>query len=198
MQRAAARMQALIDELLAFSRVTRAPARFAPVDLAAMARDVKVDLEARIASSGGSVVVGDLPTIDADATQMRQLLQNLIGNALKFRKPDEAPVVHVDASIVNGRAPACVLTVQDNGIGFDMKHAERIFAVFQRLHGRDEYEGTGVGLAICRRIAERHGGAIEASSAPGRGATFVVTLPVAQATQDSGVREARTDCIPAS
>jgi signal transduction histidine kinase len=121
--------------------------------------------------------------------QMRQLLQNLIGNGLKFQAPNSQPVVKVHAKIVTkpfagGESSVddkvCELTIQDNGIGFDEKYLDKIFAMFQRLHGRTEYEGTGVGLAICRRITDRHSGTIKAKSKPGEGATFIITLPVRQ------------------
>jgi signal transduction histidine kinase len=117
--------------------------------------------------------------VEADATQMRQLFQNLINNALKFHKPDEAPVVRVRSTSNHG---LCQIHVEDNGIGFDEKYLDRIFNPFQRLHHRGEYEGTGMGLAICRKIVERHGGSITARSAPGQGATFIVTLPLKQPT----------------
>jgi signal transduction histidine kinase len=135
------------------------------------------------------VRIGALPTIDADPTQMRQLFQNLIANAVKFHRPGVPPVVEVSAEL-ESQPPADPETdeptrvyrvkVRDNGIGFDEKYRERIFDVFQRLHGRDEYEGTGVGLAICRKIAERHGGTITAQSREGEGATFVAVLPIRQ------------------
>jgi PAS domain S-box-containing protein len=182
MQNAAARMRTLIDDLLAFSRVIRDAEPFASVDLAQITREVLGDLEVRISSSGGRVETGDLPRIEADATQMRQLLLNLIGNALKFQPPGAQPVVKVSArtfASVSGERH-CELTVQDNGIGFEEQYAEKIFAVFQRLHGRGEYEGTGIGLAVCRRIADRHHGSIIGKSKPGEGATFIVTLPVSQ------------------
>jgi signal transduction histidine kinase len=132
--------------------------------------------------------MGEMLTLDADPLQMRQLLQNLIGNALKFHTPEEPPLVRVwcerAASVVDDKESAwgdlCRIHVADNGIGFDEKYLDRIFTVFQRLHGRHAYEGTGVGLAVCRRIAERHGGSITAKSEPGRGSTFVVTLPASQ------------------
>jgi PAS domain S-box-containing protein len=176
MQSAAGRMQSLINDLLVFSRITTKAQPFAPVDLDVIAREVVHDLEVRIHQSGGEVVVGELPTIDADAMQMRQLLQNLVGNGLKFHKPDVPPRVEVSAS-ANGNAQ---IVVADNGIGFDEKYADRIFTMFERLHGRAAYEGTGIGLAICRKIAQRHGGDIRAYSSPGEGARFVVTLPVRQ------------------
>jgi PAS domain S-box-containing protein len=188
MQNAAGRMQALINDLLTFSRVTTKTRPFTPVDLGQVAHEVLADLEVRLAEVGGRVEIADLPTVDADPLQMRQLFQNLIGNALKFRRPEEPPVVRVSAELVPSSearsaltvpaAEACRISVADNGIGFDEKYLDRIFTVFQRLHGRDTYEGNGVGLAVCRRIAERHGGSITAESVPGRGATFIVTLPV--------------------
>ena len=110
---------------------------------------------------------------------MRRLFQNLIGNGIKFRKPDEKPVVKIDSKLhrlANGAA-GWQISVEDNGIGFDEKYRDRIFQIFQRLHGRNEYEGTGIGLAICRKIVDRHGGAIAANSQPGAGARFIITLP---------------------
>jgi PAS domain S-box-containing protein len=184
MQGASARMRTLIDDLLTFSRVLRNSQPFAPVDLAQVAREALGDLEVRIERSGGRVEVGELPCIEADATQMRQLLLNLIGNALKFQPPGGHPVVKVSARTFTSIAGEqyCELTVQDNGIGFDEQYSEKIFAVFQRLHGRGEYEGTGVGLAICRRITDRHQGSITAKSQLGKGATFTIRLPVRQST----------------
>jgi len=189
MQKAASRMQILINDLLAFSRVTTKAQPFVSVNLAQVARDVVSDLEARIEQVKGRVELGALPLIEAEPLQMRQLLQNLVGNALKFRRPEEAPVVKVQAEIVsavpprseNGAAaePLLQLTVSDNGIGFDEKYLDRIFNVFQRLHTRNEYEGTGMGLAITRKIVLYHGGDITAKSKPGHGSTFIATLPVA-------------------
>ncbi|MBV9122282.1 MAG: hypothetical protein JO112_02840, partial [Planctomycetes bacterium] len=127
---------------------------------------------------------GDLPTVAADPLQMRQLFQNLIANGLKFHRPDQPPLVRVEARPLadgegpwNGIGPVWQISVQDNGIGFEEQYLDRIFEVFQRLHGRSEYEGTGIGLAICRKIVERHGGSITARSEPGHGARFIVTLP---------------------
>ena len=180
MQNAAARMQALISDLLALSRVTNQPQPFVAVDLADVVRTVVSDLETRLTQAGGRVEIGSLPVIIADRGQMAQVHQNLIGNGLKFRKPDQPPVVKVSAALLNsqrGAVDTCQIVVEDNGIGFDEKYLDRIFRVFQRLHGRSEYEGTGIGLAICCKIVERHGGAITASSTPGSGAKFVVTLP---------------------
>jgi PAS domain S-box-containing protein len=188
MQKAAARMQTLINDLLTFSRVTTKARPFTPVNLAEVAADVVNDLEGRIEQVKGRVeIVGTLPVIDAEALQMRQLLQNLMGNALKFRRPEEPPVVKVAAEIVSGPGTPpqqlCKLTVSDNGIGFDEKYLDRIFNVFQRLHTRNEYEGTGMGLAITRKIVLYHGGEITAKSTLGQGATFIVTLPVSHPKQ---------------
>jgi signal transduction histidine kinase len=179
MQNAAKRMQTLIEDLLSFSRITSKAQPFVPVELKPILSGVINDLETRIEQVHGQIEIGELPTIEADASQMRQLFQNLLSNALKFHKPDEAPIVKISCQPVPGReSELCQITVADNGIGFDEKYLDRIFTVFQRLHGRSEYEGTGVGLAICRRIAERHGGTITANSASNAGATFTVTLPI--------------------
>jgi PAS domain S-box-containing protein len=201
MQSAAARMRGLIDDLLAFSRVFRSGDPFVRVDLAAVTKEVLGDLEVRIEKSGAKVEVGGLPAIEADPMQMRQLLLNLIGNSLKFQPPGATPIVKIRSRLINpdsaidtayfkrlsaGEDPTqtarqlCEISVEDNGIGFDEKYSEKIFAVFQRLHGRTEYEGTGVGLAVCRRITERHHGTIIGKSKPGEGATFIITLPVCQ------------------
>ncbi len=187
MQNAAGRMQTLINDLLTFSRVTTKANPFEKVDVARIAREVVSDLEIRIQQSNARIDLGVIPVIEADPLQMRQLLQNLIGNALKFHKDGSNPVVKIasrilkpgDSSLANVaiERESVELTVADNGIGFDEKYLDRIFAVFQRLHGRGVYEGTGIGLAICRKIAERHGGAITARSRPGEGATFIVVLP---------------------
>ena len=170
---AAERMQVLIEDLLRFSRVSTRGREFAPVDLGAVAGDVLDDLSELVQSTGAKVEIGPLPTINADATQMRQLLQNLISNALKFRRDDVTPQVRVEAM---AEAGWLTLTVADNGIGFEPQYRTRIFRVFERLHGRGAYPGTGIGLALCRKIAERHGGTVVAEGVPGEGATFTVTL----------------------
>ena len=188
MQGAAGRMHKLINDLLTFSRVTTKALPFEPTDLNAAVADVLSDLEVRIQENGARVQVGDLQTIDADPLQMRQLLQNLIGNALKFRRPEMEPVVRVYGQFLklseNGRPEVLTdvyrVNVEDNGIGFEEKYLDRIFTPFQRLHGRNEFEGTGIGLAVCRKIVERHGGTLTARSEPGKGSTFTATLPVKQ------------------
>jgi PAS domain S-box-containing protein len=189
MQKAAARMQTLITDLLMFSRVTTKAQPFMPVSLAEVATGVVNDLEGRIELVKGRVEIGALPIIDAEPVQMRQLLQNLIGNALKFRRPEEPPVVKVEAQLLpDPETPdrkLCRLTVSDNCIGFDEKYLDRIFNVFQRLHTRNEYEGTGMGLAIVRKIALYHGGDITAKSKLGEGSTFILTIPVAHPKEAS-------------
>lgn len=178
MQNATHRMQNLINDLLAFSRVTTKGQPFTRVDLQVVAKEVITDLAYRIEETGGLVEVGDLPVINADATQMRQLFQNFIGNALKFHNDNEAPIVKISGMPMGNQN--CQIVIEDNGIGFDPQFADSIFQPFQRLHGRGEYEGSGIGLAICRRIAERHGGKIVAKSTPSEGATFIITLPIHQ------------------
>ena len=179
MRGAAARMQDLIENLLSFSRVTTKALPFTRVDLGASAREALSDLESRVVQSAGRVELGTLPVLDADATQMRQLFQNLLGNALKFRRPGAPPIVSLSSQALPG-GDRCEIRVQDNGLGFEQQYAERIFGLFQRLHGRSDYEGTGIGLAICRKIVERHHGTIVASGVPGHGAVFTVTLPYRQ------------------
>jgi PAS domain S-box-containing protein len=182
MQNASARMRTLIDDLLAFSRVIRSSQPFVSVDLDTIVKEVLGDLEVRIEKTRAKIELGALHTIEADPMQMRQLLLNLIGNALKFQPPNAEPIIKIASrtfTTVTGKE-LCELSIEDNGIGFEEKYLEKIFAVFQRLHGRNEYEGTGVGLAVCRRITDRHHGTITARSQPGKGATFIVTLPVHQ------------------
>lgn len=188
MQGAATRMQTLIDDLLSYSRVTSKAQPFVAVDLRKVAAEVVSDLEVRIEQVGGRVEIGALPMLQADPLQMRQLLQNLVGNALKFHRKDAPPAISIFAEVLDRQTgegaqeetEACRLFVKDNGIGFDEKYTDRIFKVFERLHGREEYEGTGMGLAICRKIAERHGGTVTAKSVLGEGTVFIVTLPYQQ------------------
>ncbi len=179
MLRATERMQSLLKSLLDYSRVTSRAELFQEIELSALIGEVLSDLEVSVERSGGKVEWGDLPMIQADPSQMRQLFQNLIGNGLKFHRKGEKPVVLVRSTTPDEHTLEIV--VEDNGIGFDMKHLDRIFAPFQRLHGRSEFEGTGMGLAICKKIVERHGGSIAAESIPGRGSTFIVRLPLRQA-----------------
>ena len=163
---------------------------FRPVDLAEVTRQVLVDLETQVEDTGAVVHVGALPIISGDELQIRQLMQNLISNALKFRREGVPPEVGIESTVSDGFV---TLSVRDNGIGFDPRYSQRIFRVFERLHGRTEYPGTGIGLALCRKIAERHGGQITAESQPGAGSTFIVTLPLNRNEAflpEVGVREA--------
>jgi signal transduction histidine kinase len=138
----------------------------------------------------GTIEVEDLPSLIADPTQIRQLLQNLIGNALKFHRPDVPPVVRVSGEVIaevgseSDQHGRCRLKIEDNGIGMEEKYLDRIFSPFKRLHGRSQFEGTGMGLAICRRIVERHGGDISVASTPGEGTCFTIELPLEQPDTD--------------
>jgi len=190
MQAAAGRMQTLIQDLLTLSYVTSRAQPFKEVDLAQVMQGVLSDLEVAIEQTSAKIEVGPLPTLDADPVQMRQLFQNLLSNALKFHKPGQPPEVNVSARILTaqehqiaGAGPGeeiCQIVVADNGIGFEEQFVEQVFTLFQRLHSRQEYEGTGIGLAVCRKIASRHGGSIVAKSGEGQGATFIIKLPVKQ------------------
>jgi light-regulated signal transduction histidine kinase (bacteriophytochrome) len=173
MQHAASRMEELIEGLLAYSRITTKQQPFVRINLNTIISEVLQDLEIRIAESKGVVQVGELPFVNADPLQMRQLFQNLIGNALKYHAKDVAPLV-VIASTVEGET--CKISVSDNGIGFEQSESGRIFGIFERLVGKSEYEGTGVGLAICKKIVEHHGGTINAFGEPGKGARFVIIM----------------------
>jgi PAS domain S-box-containing protein len=187
MTAAAARMQTLIDSVLSLARISTRAETWRDIDLGIVVSEVLGDLDETLSRTGGRVEVGPLPSVAADPTQMRQLFQNLIVNALKFRSA-APPLVRISATARDAgreRLPAAIragwqIVVADNGIGFDAKYAERIFQPFERLHGRDVYEGTGIGLALCRRIVQRHGGTISADAAPGAGARFTIHLPAFQ------------------
>ncbi len=190
MQSSASRMKDLINDLLIFSRVTTRARPFHPVNLDLVTQNLLNDLEVRLSQTGGRVEIGKLPTIEADPVQMHQLFLNLIANSLKFHRPDVPPVVQIEW--LNSTGPVsserqtqtsekiCTIVIKDNGIGFDEKYLDRIFTPFQRLHARGEYEGTGMGLAICRKIVERHGGTITAKSVPQEGTRFIINLPIKQ------------------
>ncbi|QJD79888.1 GAF domain-containing sensor histidine kinase [Spirosoma rhododendri] len=187
---AGARMSNLIRDLLAFSRIATRQQAFEPVSLSTIVAEVLRTLELTIAERDAQLTIGELPVVNGDESQLSQLLQNLLSNALKFTPAGQRPVVSVQARYckrselpphlrpTSSAARFCHLTVTDQGIGFDEKYTERIFQVFQRLHGKQQYVGTGVGLAICQRVVDNHGGSITAQSKPGQGAVFSVYLPM--------------------
>jgi PAS domain S-box-containing protein len=191
----AVRMRNLIDDLLAYSRVANEEPRREQVDLQVLVEGVLKVLGPAIAETEATVEVGELPTLEAESTQLGQLLQNLIGNAVKFHEPGRPPNVRVGARRTMG---GCVVSVTDDGIGIDEADQERIFAMFTRLHGRDAYAGTGIGLAICRRIAERHGGRIYVESTPGQGSTFHTLLPDAPSAPGTPAASGTPRQVPAS
>jgi PAS domain S-box-containing protein len=185
---AVSRMAGLIDGLLALARVRAKGEPFVRVPLGEVVQEVVADLSHGLAESGGLVEIGALPAIEADRLQMRQLLQNLIGNAIKFRRPGVPPRVRVSAAPagrLEAEGDAWELRVADNGIGLEPAHAERIFKPFERLHPHAAFEGSGLGLAVCARIVERHGGRIRAEGLPGEGATLIVTLPAAHRRREA-------------
>lgn len=186
----AIRMENLINALLTLSSVSRDRKSYDRVDLGEILQEVLIDMETYIEELGGRVDIEELPVIDADPTHMRQLFQNLVSNALKYQREGVSPHIEIKNVIAESDqrnkgtgldgCEYCSIIVKDNGIGFDEKYLDQIFDVFQRLHRRFEYSGTGMGLTICRRIVERHGGTITAKSKPGEGATFIITLPMRQ------------------
>ncbi len=181
MQDSVTRMRGLIDSLLAYSRVTTKINPFSKVDLGEAVQEALTNLEILGKETNGSVKVDELPTVEGDKFQIIQLFQNLIGNALKFHRKGESPSVWIHTRAItedrSDKADSYEICVEDDGIGFDEAYLSKIFSPFQKLHGRSEYEGVGVGLAICRKIVDRHHGFITAKSKPGRGAVFMVTLP---------------------
>jgi len=169
----AARMQSIISDLLAFSRVGSGEKSFAPVDCAEVMAQTRRHLSKAIEESGAVITHGPLPTVTADASQLGQLFMNLVGNSIKYRA-DRAPSIHVATKESDGE---WLFLLTDNGIGFDMRHSEKVFEMFKRLHGREKYSGTGIGLAICKKVVENHNGRIWVESRPGAGSTFFFTIP---------------------
>jgi hypothetical protein len=167
-------MQILIRDLLAFSRVETRAQAFKPVESHHVLGIAMANLETMIDETGTLVTSGDLPNVQADEPQLTQVFQNLISNGIKFRQASTTPRIHVSAQRIEDRWR---FAVQDNGIGIDSKYKERVFVIFQRLHTRHEYPGTGIGLAMCKRIVHRHGGRIWFESTAGKGTTFYFTLP---------------------
>jgi light-regulated signal transduction histidine kinase (bacteriophytochrome) len=168
----AAYMEQLINDLLAYSRVSSAAKPFQPTDMQAVLSKVLAILQHPIAESGAVITSDPLPAVTADETQMTQLLQNLIANAIKFRS-DRRPEIHLSA---RREDDGWTFAVRDNGIGIEKQYWDQIFVIFQRLHTRQKYPGTGIGLAICRKIVERHGGRIWLDSTPGQGTTFCFSI----------------------
>jgi two-component system, chemotaxis family, CheB/CheR fusion protein len=189
MQRASYRMQKLIDDLLNYSRVSRNPTLTESIDLYELANEVVEDLEETINNTNATIKIRELPSINGDRRQLKQLFQNLISNGIKFHKENEDPVVEIKPRFVSGDGDTegnyVELIFADNGIGFDEKYHDKIFTIFQRLHGRIEYEGTGIGLAICKKIVDNHNGMIYAKSELGVGSEFIVALPFENANAES-------------
>jgi PAS domain S-box-containing protein len=175
MSGAANRMQELLDALLRYSRVESKGQDSGPTRLNDIVKDAVADLEVPIQNTKARVEIGHLPQVNGDPQQLRQLFQNLVANALKYHRPDVNTLVRIYAKRNDGTAR---IFVEDNGIGFDERYLDKIFQPFQRLHGKHEYPGTGIGLAICQKIVERHKGSITARSTPGKGSTFIITLPI--------------------
>ena len=173
--KSAATLRELIEALLQLSRVSTSTTPFESLDLNRLINEILEDLEEPLARSNARVEVGSLPNLHGDPVQLRQLFQNLISNALKYHRPEVPPLITVEGRLLEGGR--CEITVADNGIGMEEKDLERIFEPFVRLHARGAFEGSGMGLATCRRIVARHGGEIRAWSHPGQGAVIVVSLP---------------------
>ena len=187
---AAERMQLLVEDLLEFSHVSEQPQELEAIDLNDKVQKVLLDLELSIEEKQAQIFVSELPTVQGNRRQIQQLFYNLIGNALKYNKPDIAPIIIISATVIKGsdapidisesdsNTPYHLIEVRDNGIGFEQQYANKIFKMFQRLHGKGQYSGTGVGLAIVRKVVENHKGHIWAESTPGEGAIFKVLIPI--------------------
>jgi light-regulated signal transduction histidine kinase (bacteriophytochrome) len=179
-------MRDLIDALLNYSRLSTREMPFETVDMKDIIQAVLSNLETRIEETHATIEIGNMPTIEADRQQMIQLIQNLMGNALKFHRKDVPPFIKIHSQSVSPiqgqtkRTKKWEIRMEDNGIGFDVKYIDRIFQPFQRLHGRTGYDGVGMGLAICRKIIERHKGTVMAESTEGKGSIFSITLPAKQ------------------
>jgi light-regulated signal transduction histidine kinase (bacteriophytochrome) len=185
----AKRMQQLIADLLAYSRVNSKELDLRQTSCATVVLEAMRDLQVVIEESGASIDWDPLPALWVDQGQLTQLFQNLLGNAIKFRRKEECPRIRVSA--VDG-GTEWIISVQDNGIGIDAQHVERVFQIFQRLHTREEYPGTGIGLAVCKKVIERHGGTLWVESAPGSGSIFRFTIPKPERNTMGGESENQT------
>jgi light-regulated signal transduction histidine kinase (bacteriophytochrome) len=183
------RMDTLITELLNYSRLATSDASFTSVDTNQVFEEAVSNLDVAISDSGAVITRDDLPTLTGAHTLLVQLFQNLLGNAVKFTKPGIAPEIHVS---IAKKQRQWVFAVRDKGIGIEPKYFERIFAIFQRLHTREEFAGTGIGLAMCKRIIERHHGRMWLESTPGEGATFFFSLPAGDKSQPEEPSKARS------
>jgi light-regulated signal transduction histidine kinase (bacteriophytochrome) len=184
-----ARMKTLIVDILNYSRLSADNGEFIPTDLNYVLKELLEDFELMIADKEAKIIYNDLPVLEVNRGQMRQVFQNLISNSLKFSKDDVAPVITIKATLIsersftskeNAQGDFCLLTFEDNGVGFDEKYATSIFSLFQRLHPKDSFEGTGIGLSITKKIIEKHQGLIQAKSTPGNGTMFMIVLPLKQ------------------
>ena len=192
------RMKTLILDVLSYSRLSANNNKFEWVDLNEIVKELLEDFEMIIEEKGAVVIINDLPSIEANRGQIRQVFQNMVSNALKFSKPDQAPVIEIGAvnlaekqfdSEIQQDGPYCLISIKDNGIGFDLKYLNHIFALFERLHSKDSYEGSGIGLSITKKIVEKHDGLVDARSSAGDGAEFLLLLPVSQEKNRQHVSE---------
>ena len=186
MQVAATRMRTLINDLLSYSRLSSNELKREKCDLNKITKGILDDLEIKISETNATINIGELPTIEGSPTLLRQLIQNILTNSLKFQREGVEPVIKITAeihqspppSLKEASKPYCEIVISDNGIGFEQKHADQIFGIFKRLHGRSAYDGTGIGLATCRKVVERHGGTIKAYGTPNVGAEFHIKIPL--------------------
>lgn len=187
----AARMKTLIIDILTYSKLSANEQHFECVDLREILNELSEDFELLIEEKKAQIIIGELPCLFVNRGQIRQVFQNVISNALKFARSDIAPIIEVKSKKINEKSftgdeqkdgPYCLLSIQDNGIGFDEKYVQNIFSLFERLHAKDKYEGTGIGLAIAKKIVEKHNGLITAVSKEGKGAEFQIVLPISQET----------------
>ena len=183
------RMKSLIIDILNYSRLSAEDGEFLPTDLNTVLKELLEDFELLIADKKATILFHNLPVVEVIRGQIRQVFQNLISNALKFSKDDVPPVIEIKARLLENKSftsreqptgPFCLLTIEDNGIGFDEKYAGIVFSLFQRLHAKDSFEGTGIGLAITKKIIEKHHGLIQVKSATGAGTIFMIILPLKQ------------------